>query len=190
MCPIGVVRTYHSSHDPAEGEPEYVASFDTEPAEKSDDVLGHAGHCLRHLNVLQRATEASPNVASTCRYFGVCRKTFYKWKRRHEEQGAAGLGDHHPCDACESWVLSNATVSIQPMALFCQAGKAGSFRRGDLSVVTRSPLPEHGLLCRGLLDGRYGPEGRRHDTPFRGVLIGGCHLQDHVLLSNFSPEDQ
>ena len=43
--------------------------------------------------VLQRASEASRNVARTCRHFGLSRKTFYKWKRRHEEHGAAGLAD-------------------------------------------------------------------------------------------------
>jgi len=43
--------------------------------------------------VLQRAGEASRNVATTCRHFGISRKTFYKWKRRHQEQGAAGLCD-------------------------------------------------------------------------------------------------
>jgi len=43
--------------------------------------------------ILQRAAEASRNVASTCRHFGISRKTFYKWKRRHGEHGAAGLCD-------------------------------------------------------------------------------------------------
>jgi len=43
--------------------------------------------------VLQRAGEASRNVARTCRHFGISRKTFYKWKRRHAERGAAGLCD-------------------------------------------------------------------------------------------------
>ena len=43
--------------------------------------------------VLQRAGETPRNVARTCRHFGISRKTFYKWKRRHEEHGAAGLCD-------------------------------------------------------------------------------------------------
>src|SRR5262245_34508880 len=43
--------------------------------------------------VLQRAAEASRNVARTCRHFGISRKTFYKWKRRHDEHGAGGLCD-------------------------------------------------------------------------------------------------
>jgi transposase InsO family protein len=45
------------------------------------------------LKLLQRATADSRNVARTCRHFGISRKTFYKWKRRFDEHGAAGLGD-------------------------------------------------------------------------------------------------
>lgn len=33
------------------------------------------------------------NVSATCRYFGISREKFYKWKRRFEELGAAGLAD-------------------------------------------------------------------------------------------------
>jgi len=41
--------------------------------------------------VLQAA--AGEPVARVCRRFGISRKSFYKWKRRHAEQGDAGLGD-------------------------------------------------------------------------------------------------
>lgn len=44
------------------------------------------------LRVLQQAAEAR-NVARTCRRFGISRKSFYKWKRRHTEYGDAGLCD-------------------------------------------------------------------------------------------------
>ena len=43
--------------------------------------------------VLQRAGEASRNVARTCRHFGISRQAFYKWKRRYDAYGAAGLCD-------------------------------------------------------------------------------------------------
>ena len=33
------------------------------------------------------------NVAATCRYFGISRPKFYKWKKRFDELGAAGLCD-------------------------------------------------------------------------------------------------
>jgi transposase len=37
--------------------------------------------------------ESSRNVAGTCRHFGISRQAFYKWKRRFDELGAAGLSD-------------------------------------------------------------------------------------------------
>ena len=45
------------------------------------------------LKFLQRAGDGPRCVARTCRYFGISRKTFYKWKRRHATHGAAGVGD-------------------------------------------------------------------------------------------------
>lgn len=33
------------------------------------------------------------NVAATCRFFGISRPKFYKWKKRFDELGAAGLAD-------------------------------------------------------------------------------------------------
>ena len=46
----------------------------------------------RH-RMLQRAAAAPRSVAQTCRHFGISRKTFYKWKRRFDASGAAGLCD-------------------------------------------------------------------------------------------------
>ena len=45
------------------------------------------------LKVLRRASEYSRNVARTCRHFGLSRQAFYKWKKRYEEFGEAGLCD-------------------------------------------------------------------------------------------------
>lgn len=45
------------------------------------------------LNVLRHAEEVTQNVALTCRYFGITRTTFYKWRNRYEEFGADGLRD-------------------------------------------------------------------------------------------------
>ena len=33
------------------------------------------------------------NVAATCRFFGISRPKFYKWKKRFDDLGAAGLAD-------------------------------------------------------------------------------------------------
>jgi transposase-like protein len=40
----------------------------------------------RKLRILNHAVE-SGNVSKTCRYFGISRECFYKWKRDYEKQG-------------------------------------------------------------------------------------------------------
>ena len=50
----------------------------------------------RKLRVLKHA-EQSGNVSHTCRYFGVSRDSFYRWKRNYLESGEAGLINTKPC---------------------------------------------------------------------------------------------
>ena len=50
----------------------------------------------RKLKVLNHAKEIG-NIAKTCRYFGICRETFYTWKRAYESRGEKGLIDSRPC---------------------------------------------------------------------------------------------
>jgi transposase len=45
------------------------------------------------LKVLQHASEVTKNIAQTCRHFGISRQAFYKWQRRYEAHGSAGLCD-------------------------------------------------------------------------------------------------
>ncbi|MFR9774297.1 helix-turn-helix domain-containing protein [Nocardia sp. SC052] len=47
----------------------------------------------RRLAVLRHAEEVSGNVAATCRYYGISRNVFYRWKRRYEDEGLDGLKD-------------------------------------------------------------------------------------------------
>lgn len=45
------------------------------------------------LAVLRHVEEVSGNVAATCRYFGITRTAYYKWRKRYEEEGFPGLRD-------------------------------------------------------------------------------------------------
>ena len=49
--------------------------------------------------VLQQVTNEQ-SVAHVCRKFGISRKSFYKWKRRHAEHGDAGLCDRPRTPRC------------------------------------------------------------------------------------------
>ena len=50
----------------------------------------------RKLKVLNYAKETG-NIAKTCRYFGICRETFYTWKRAYETYGKEALVNNKPC---------------------------------------------------------------------------------------------
>src|SRR5688500_788668 len=45
------------------------------------------------LKILRCALDELGRVAQTCRHFGISRTLFYRWKRRFDAQGEAGLGD-------------------------------------------------------------------------------------------------
>ena len=44
----------------------------------------------RKLRVLRYAEEIG-HVAKTCRYFGIGRASFYRWRKAYSERGEAGL---------------------------------------------------------------------------------------------------
>ena len=46
----------------------------------------------RRLRVLEHADKIG-NVRMTCRYFGLSRSTFYRWKTKYDKQGESGLGN-------------------------------------------------------------------------------------------------
>lgn len=50
----------------------------------------------RKLKVLNYAKEHG-NIAKACRYFGICRETFYQWKRAYEAHGEGALVNNKPC---------------------------------------------------------------------------------------------
>jgi transposase InsO family protein len=50
----------------------------------------------RKLKVLNYA-KTNGNVSKTCRYFGISRETFYKWKRDYEANGESSLINSKPC---------------------------------------------------------------------------------------------
>ncbi len=50
----------------------------------------------RKLKALNHAIE-SGNISKTCRYFGISRETFYRWKRAYESEGERGLINSKPC---------------------------------------------------------------------------------------------
>jgi transposase InsO family protein len=53
----------------------------------------HLRTVAHRLAVLRHAEEVTRNVSLTCRYYGITRTAFYRWKRRHAQLGEPGLRD-------------------------------------------------------------------------------------------------
>jgi len=49
----------------------------------------------RKLKVFEHA-KSLKNISRTCRYFGISRDTFYRWKKAHAEHGEEGLINSKP----------------------------------------------------------------------------------------------
>lgn len=56
-----------------------------------------AEHDIRHKTRVLDHAEQSGNVSYTCRYFGISRDTFYRWKRQFKTGGAEALINSKPC---------------------------------------------------------------------------------------------
>jgi transposase-like protein len=50
----------------------------------------------RKLKILNHGKE-NGNVSKTCRYFGISREAYYKWKRDYDARGEAVLINSKPC---------------------------------------------------------------------------------------------
>ena len=50
----------------------------------------------RKLKVFNHAN-AHGNISKTCRYFGICRETFYTWRRAYDSGGNQALMNNKPC---------------------------------------------------------------------------------------------
>lgn len=53
----------------------------------------HSRTVAHRLAVLRHAEEVTRNVSLTCRYYGITRTAFYRWKRRYVQVGGQGLRD-------------------------------------------------------------------------------------------------
>ena len=50
----------------------------------------------RKLKILNHAKQIG-NIRKTCRYFGISKSIFYRWKKNYEREGEQGLINHKPC---------------------------------------------------------------------------------------------
>ena len=120
------------------------------------------------LRVLKDAGAEGRRVATTCRHFGLSRKTFYKWKRRFEAHGEAGLCDrartpHRSPRATPAEVVSKI-LYLRQQYHFGPTKIADYLKRfHDLSIAGNTVhrvLQKHGLN-RLPANQKHRPHGKR-----------------------------
>jgi transposase InsO family protein len=118
------------------------------------------------------------NVARTCRHFGISRKSFYKWKRRLDEHGQAGLGDRARAPHCSPRATPQEVVS---KILYLRqhyhfgAGRIAAYlaRFHQIAIATSSVhriLTRHGMprLPANQKHRPHGSRWRRYEKPQPG----------------------
>jgi transposase InsO family protein len=108
------------------------------------------------------------NVSATCRYFGISREKFYKWKKRFDELGAAGLGDrprrpHHSPNETPRAVVSKVLYLRQNYHF--GAGRIRDYLKRFHSIriagqTVQNILRKHGL-GRLPANQKHQPHGKR-----------------------------
>jgi len=118
------------------------------------------------------------NVSATCRYFGISREKFYKWKNRFEELGAAGLADrprapHHSPNATPRAVVSKVLYLRQNYHF--GAGRIRDYLKRFHGIriaaaTVQNHLHKHGLgrLPANQKHQPYGKRWKRYEKPQPG----------------------
>jgi transposase len=138
----------------------------------------HARLWARRVRVVQQACDRPRNVARTCRHFGISRQAFYRWKRRYEAQGSAGLWDqprtpHRSPRATPRDVVSKM-LYLRQQYHFGPAKIADYLKRfHQLSVSASSVhrlLSKHGLnrLPANQKHRAHGKRWQRYEKPLPG----------------------
>ena len=88
----------------------------------------------RKLRILRYAEEIG-HVAKTCRYFGIGRSSFYRWRQAYAERGEAGLVNAPPIP---KWHANRKPPEREEKVIYLRqnttSGLCGSF--GILRVIT------------------------------------------------------
>ena len=118
------------------------------------------------------------NVSATCRHFGISRPKYYKWKKRFDELGAAGLADrprtpHHSPNATPRSVVSKVLYLRQNYHF--GAGRIRDYLKRFHSVriagdTVQRILRKHGLgrLPANQKHKPHGKRWQRYEKPLPG----------------------
>jgi len=142
----------------------------------------------RKLKILTHAQETK-NVSKTCRYWGISRDTFYRWKRDYLAKGEKGLINSKPCPANPSIrvapIIEEKILYLRQNYHFGQARISWYLERYHGLIVSRSGV--YSVLCRHGLNRLPQNLRKRHVRTIKRYekQIPGHHVQVDVKFLNF-----
>jgi len=107
-----------------------------------------------------------PNVAHTCRHFGISRQTFYRWQRRYDPYDLTSLEErsHRPCQCRQpTWAFS---IEEKVLGLRLQFPRWG---KDKLAVLLRRQKVAISVSMVGRILTRLQQHGRLVEPPRSGV---------------------
>jgi transposase InsO family protein len=100
--------------------------------------------------LLAHARDEARSVARTCRHFGISRQAFYKWKKRYDAHGDAGLSDRprtpHRCPRATAKDIVSKILYLRQTYHFGPGKIADYLKRFHQLSVARSSV--HRILSR------------------------------------------
>ena len=143
---------------------------------------------LRKLRVLEHA-ESSGDVSKTCRYFGIGRASFYRWRQAYQTRGEAGLVNkrsvphNHPNKTppavAEKVLHLRRKYHLGPMRIVWYLERYHGIRISDAGVYR--------ILCRNDLNRlARGTRMRKVHTKRYNKQVPGHHIQMDVKFLTFN----
>jgi len=143
----------------------------------------------RKLKILNYAKEIG-NVSKTCRYWGVSRDTFYRWKRDYRAKGEKGLINSKPCPANPNVrvapIIEEKILYLRKNYHFGQAKISWYLKRYHDLTVSISGV--YSVLCRHGLNRLPRNMRKRQVKSIKRYekQIPGHHVQVDVKFLNFT----
>ena len=146
-------------------------------------------HEINHKLKILRHAESTGNVSRTCRFWGISRDTFYRWKRKYETDGETGLINRKPCP--ENIAL-RITRDIEDKALYMRC----TYHFGPAKIswylkrylrITVSVTGVYGVLRRHGLNRLPRNSARRQTATMQRYQKQepGQHIQMDVMVLDF-----
>ena len=141
----------------------------------------------RKLRILEHA-ETCGDVSRTCRYFGIGRASFYRWRQAYQAKGEAGLASKRsvphnhpnktPAEVAEKVLHLRREYHLGPMRIVWYLARYHGIRISDAGVYR--------ILCRnGLNRLPKGTRVRKVHTRRYNKQVPGHHIQIDVKFLSF-----